>query len=575
MSDPIDSSFAGTGHEHDTFDFVIVGAGSAGCVLANRLATAGARVAILEAGRDTPPTAVPADIIDTYPRSYFNEDYMWPGLRVDLGAVGRPGVTPFPQARVMGGGSSVMGMMAVRGIPDDYDAWAAYGAQGWAWSDVLPAFRRLETDWDFDGPLHGKDGPVAIRRHRLEDWPPFVRAVAEAASGHGFPLVDDMNGDFRDGYCRVPLSATLASRVSTASAYLGAKTRALANLSIECNTIVTRVLFEGTRCTGVEAISRGRRRAFRAAHVILTAGAIQSPTILLRSGIGPSGHLETVGVPTLVPLHGVGANLQNHPVVYLATHLRPEARQSALLRPQFNACLRFSSSDDPDMRSDMVILVMNKSSWHGLGQAVAGLGIGLYSPVSRGTVRLASANPVQYPDVCFGMLTDRRDSRRMMSGLRLALDLMQDPAVWPHRHELFATGYSETVRRLNRPSRWNVVITKLLAEMLDGPDVIRHMMIRWGIAHGDADESRMHDVSWMARTVQARTFGMYHPAGTCRMGDAPAAGAVVDTRCRVHGTDGLSVVDASVMPRLVRGSTNVPVIMVAEQAAELILRDAR
>lgn len=550
-------------------EVLVVGAGTAGCVLASRLSAAGRRVLLVEAGRDTPPDDVPEDIADLYPRSYYNADYTWPGLLATQ--VDRPGerVTAYPQAKVMGGGSSLMGMVALRGLPEDFDAWERDGAVGWSWETVLPYFRKLEQDRDFGGPLHGQDGPVVIRRHASSEWPPFCAAVGDAVRAAGYPDVDDMNADFRDGYGAIPMNSTLAARVSAASAYLDRDVRRRTNLDIWCEAHVTSLRFDGSRCTGAHVRRHGRTVRVDADLTVLAGGAIHTPLLLQRSGVGPAQALRSLGIEPVADVRGVGENLQNHPVVYLATHLRPRARQSANLRPGFNTQLRFSSGI-ADHRSDLQMLVLNKSSWHGVGAAVGSLGINLLGAASRGHVELRPHAGRLEPHVDFRMLSEPEDVARLVSGFETACEVMRAPQVRDVRHEVFAAGYSRVVRGLNRPGVVNAVLARTLARALDGPDVLRRAMLRWGIASGDIGERRLVDPAWRRRTVLGRTFGTYHPVGTCRMGDGNGPDDVVDPRGAVLGVEGLHVADASIMPRIPRGNTFLPTLMIGEKLADVL-----
>jgi 5-(hydroxymethyl)furfural/furfural oxidase len=484
-----------------------------------------------------------------------------------------PSAKRYEQARVMGGGSSLNDMQANRGLPSDYDGWAQAGAQGWGWDEVLPYFRRLERDMDFAGPMHGREGPIPIRRIMPDVWPGFSRAAAQAMGQAGFTELDDQNADFRDGYFPIAISNAYDRRVSCATAYLDSMTRRRPNLTILTNTLVTGLVTVGRKITGITARDSRGPLNIRARETILSAGALHSPTLLLRGGIGPGQALQELGVPVVTDLPGVGRNLQEHPAISVSAFIRPDGRLPETLRRHTHVGLRYTSSSAPAGPSDMYMVGLSKSGWHPVGKQLGSLVTWVNKPFSRGRLMLHTPTPEQEPLVEFDMLSDPRDADRLLDAMRLAARLFDQSALRGVTDDPFPTSYSERVRDLGIVSRKNAVMTSILATGLDGPGWLRRALLKHLVTEGPSLERMLADKDLLEGFVRTAVHGVWHPAGTCQMGTADDPQAVVTASGRVIGVEGIRVVDASVMPWIPRANTNVPTIMVAEKMSDAILAD--
>jgi choline dehydrogenase len=531
------------------FDYVIVGGGTAGCVLANRLTASGRdRVLVLEAGpRDN---YLWIHIPIGYGKTMFHPVYNW-GFYTEPEPSMHGRKVYWPRGRGLGGSSSINGLIYVRGQPEDYDRWAAAGNVGWGWHDVLPYFIRSEANSRGASAMHGADGPLACTdigaRHEL------IEAIIAGAGELGVPRSDDFNAGVQEGAGYYQLFTRRGWRCSTAVGYLK-PARARHNLAVETGAQVTRVLFDGRRAIGVEYVQDGATRQVHAQReVLLAAGALQSPQLLQLSGIGDPALLREFGIPVVQPLSGVGENLQDHlqlRLLYRCTKpittnddlnswwrsLKIGAQwilqRSGPLAVGINQGGLFArvlpESATPDVQFHFATLSADLAGaaphpFPGFTFSVCQL-----RPTSRGHVRLKSRDPLAAPAMQPNYLTTEADARCAIAAVRYARKLAATAALRPYIAE----------------------------EVRPGP-----MM-------NAADD---HAVLEFCREYGATIF---HPSGTCRMGVAEDPQAVVDARLRVLGVDALRVVDCSIMPALVSGNTNAPVVMIAEKASDMIAADA-
>jgi choline dehydrogenase len=528
-------------------DYIVIGAGSAGCVVASRLSEdAGVKVVLLEAGppdRD-PWIHIPAGVLRVLNNTKINWNFLSEG---EPGTDGRQ--LQWPRGKVLGGTSSINGMLYVRGNPMDYDNWAQMGCRGWSYDEVLPFFKKSETYRGSGSPeFRSQGGPLIVEDYRTVL--PLTHAFVEAAKQAGYPFTPDYNGAQQEGVAYSQMTRRGKWRGSTAQTFLR-EARSRGNLKVETDATVTKLILNDKRCTGVAFRQRGVDRQLTAAReVILCGGAVNSPHVLQISGIGPAGHLQQIGVPVEHDLPGVGANLNDHYVIRLSHRVKDAvtinqlARGARVVREAIKfatvgngaltfgvtSAMVFCRSREGLAAPDLQLLFTPASYAQGVfrqlerepGMTVAVCPV---RPDSRGTIMAQSADPFQYPAIRPNYLSAPSDLRVLISGVEQTRKIFAQPAM---------AAYS-------------------VAETVPGP--------------GIASDEQFADY---ARTAGTNVF---HPVGTCKMGTDPMA--VVDPRLRVIGLSGLRVIDASVMPCVTTGNTNAPTIMIGEKGAAMIKDDAR
>lgn len=566
------------------FDYIIVGGGSAGSVLANRLSARGSnQVLVCEAGEDTPPDKVPEEILDSYPgTAYLNDRFIWSELKVTTEVIShndkdapKPPLRKYEQARVLGGGSSINGQMANRGAPTDYDDWEARGADGWNWDSVLPFFKKLEADQDFNDDWHGAEGPIPVRRVPEAHWSGHSKAIFETFKRANYKYLPDQNGFFEDGFFPITISNLDEKRVSASIGYLNADVRKRENLRISTRTSVTELLFEDTRCVGVKALVNGRPEEFRGREVILSSGAIHSPAHLMRAGIGPEGHLRELGIPVRKALAGVGQRLMDHPSVAIASFLKPHARvRNELSRRHMHLGMRYSSGIGGAPAGDMFVVCTSKNSWHAVGEQIGAFLVFVNKTFSEtGEVTLNSPRWNDEPSVDFNLLSDRRDLDRLMDAIRRLAPLYADPAMQSVTSNPFPAAYSDKVRQVGAITTKNKILTGIAARLLDGPKFLRDYLIENFLMEDFALEEICQDDDRAEAFIRKAAVGVWHASCTCRMGADDDPMAVTDNQGRVRGISGLRVVDASIFPVVPSANTNFPTIMTAEKIADTILKE--
>jgi 5-(hydroxymethyl)furfural/furfural oxidase len=560
-----------------SFDVVIVGGGSAGSVLAARLSEdAWCRVMLVEAGPDVVEGAVPPEISSAYAGlAYFDPRFTQAMPGVLTGGAhwndqdARPRMA-YSQGQALGGGSAVNGLGANRGAPSDYDEWHAAGAGGWTWENVLPYFKKLEHDFDFGGALHGSSGPLPIRSVPKAWRSGFVRAAVDALARRGVEERPDQNGEWTDGVFaqRVNLDERFR-RVPTSLGWLTKEVRSRENLTILTGVKVSRIMLEGRRATGVSILLGDMKTDVPARRVIVSAGAFNSPALLMRSGIGPGAHLQSRGVPVVHHLPGVGRNLMDHPYAGISAYLPRTARLTGDGTHHIPAVWRFSSGLDGCPPGDMHMGMIGRVAWHAMGRRIGALAFWVNKSHSRGTVELAPAID-DAPQIDLRLLSDERDRIRLRAAFRQAAAMAGDMAAAGAIGPPQPAKLSDRARTYGAKTVQNTLLMGLAAMAVDLSGPFAASLMNRLSYNGPSLATLLADEAALDRYLDESVTGVWHPCGTCRMGRADDPLSVTDAMGGVHGMQGLSVCDASVFPTIPCANLNVPVIMTAERMADLM-----